>query len=90
LHRLDCVGSHRRLEVYDFLVKQAEQLEQKPEIKPPLLSGNDLMQLGMKPGPAMGALLAEIREKQLQDELKTAAEAKKWVKKQLVQKARAC
>jgi hypothetical protein len=28
----------------------------------------------------LGALLAEIREKQLQDELKSKAEAKKWAK----------
>jgi hypothetical protein len=28
----------------------------------------------------MGALLAEIREKQLQDELKTTAEARKWAR----------
>jgi hypothetical protein len=37
----------------------------------------------MKPGPALGALLAEIREKQLQDELKTKAEARKWAKRRL-------
>jgi hypothetical protein len=36
----------------------------------------------------MGALLAEIREKQLQDELKTPAEAKRWAKKHLGQKAK--
>jgi len=28
----------------------------------------------------MGALLNEIREKQLQDELKTTAEAREWAK----------
>ena len=37
----------------------------------------------MKPGPALGALLAEIREKQLQDELKTKAEAKRWARERL-------
>jgi poly(A) polymerase len=80
LHRLDCVGSHSRLDVYDFLVAQAKLLEQQPQIRPPLLKGDDLIALGMKPGPALGALLAEIREKQLQDELKTKAEARKWAK----------
>jgi hypothetical protein len=44
------------------------------------LKGDDLMALGLKPGPALGALLAEIREKQLQDELKTKAGARKWAK----------
>jgi len=83
LHRLDCLGSHGSLELYEFLVQQAAELEKKPAIRPPLLTGNDLIKLGMKPGPAMGVLLAEIREKQLQDELKTSHQARAWVKKQL-------
>jgi poly(A) polymerase len=83
LHRLDCVGSHGRLEVHQFLVEQARELENQPEIRPPLLKGDDLKALGMKPGPALGALLAEIREKQLQDELKTPAQARKWAKERL-------
>ena len=67
----------------NFLVEQAEELEKKPAIRPPLLTGDDLIKLGMKPGPAMGALLNEIREKQLQDELKNKREAKSWAKKQI-------
>jgi len=86
LHRLDCLGSHGHLDVYDYLVASARELEQQPEIRPPLLTGHDLIALGMKPGAAMGALLAEIREKQLQDELKTKAEAKKWAKKRITTK----
>jgi len=80
LHRLDCLGSHRRLDVYDFLLEKAKELEAQPEIRPPLLTGNDLIAMGMKPGPAMGALLAEIREKQLQDELKTSDDARAWIR----------
>jgi poly(A) polymerase len=83
LHRLDCLGSHGRLDVYDYLVAQTRELEQKPEIRPPLLTGNDLIALGMKPGPALGKLLNEIREQQLQDELKTTREAKAWARKQI-------
>jgi hypothetical protein len=45
-----------------------------------------LIALGIKPGPAMGALLNEIREKQLADELQTPRQAKAWVKKQIVTK----
>jgi poly(A) polymerase len=83
LHRLDCLGSHRRLDVYDFLVQQAKELENQPQIRPPLLKGADLIGLGMKPGPGMGAMLEEIREKQLQDELRTADEALEWVRQRL-------
>jgi poly(A) polymerase len=80
LHRLDCLGSHGGLEFYNFLAGQAEELKHQPEIRPPLLTGDDLIKLGMKPGKEMGAMLAEIRELQLADELKTPGAAKTWLK----------
>jgi poly(A) polymerase len=83
LHRLDCLGSHGNLEHYEFLLAQAEELKQQPAIRPPLLTGKDLIKLGLTPGPALGALLDEIREKQLADELKTPRQAMAWVKKRL-------
>ena len=83
LHKLDCLGSHGDLELYDFLIQQAEELKKKPAIRPPLLTGKDLIALGMKPGKELGALLHEIREKQLADELKNKREAKSWAKKQI-------
>ena len=83
LHRLDCLGSHGRLEVYDFLVEQARQLQHQPQIRPALIKGDDLIALGMKPGPELGALLAELREKQLADELKTPDEAREWARERI-------
>lgn len=80
LHRLDCLGSHRRLDHYEFMLEQARELEQQPQIRPPLVTGDDLMALGVQPGPRMGELLAEVREKQLQDELKTKNEAIEWLR----------
>src|SRR5260370_1545938 len=55
LHRLDCLGSHGQLDIYDFLAREAAELQKIPEIQPPLLTGEDLISLAMKPGPAMGA-----------------------------------
>jgi putative nucleotidyltransferase with HDIG domain len=83
LHRLDCLGSHGNLELYDFLIQQAQELKRKPAIRPPLLTGNDLIELGVKPGPGMGRLLEEIREKQLADELKTPRQARTWAKRRM-------
>ena len=83
LHRLDCLGSHRRLDVYDFLVEQSKQLQDQPHIRPPLITGDELIAMGMKPGPRLGALLAEIRDKQLQDELKTRDEARLWASERI-------
>ena len=62
------------------MLAQAEALKHQPHIRPPLLTGTDLIKLGMKPGKKIGELLAEIREKQLADELKTPREAKAWAK----------
>lgn len=83
LHRLDCLGSNGRLETYEFLRTQAAALAHKPEIRPPLVTGADLITLGLKPGPELGALLAEVREKQLADELTTRGEALAWVRQKL-------
>ena len=83
LHRLDCLGSNGRLDAYNLLLKEADALAHQPSLRPPLLKGDDLIALGMKPGPAMGTLLAEIREKQLQDELKTKTQARQWAKRRL-------
>ncbi len=80
LHRLDCLGSHGDLGHYKFMVEQAAELKRKPAIRPLLLTGRDLLALGLKPGPALGALLAEVREKQLQDELRTPRQAREWVR----------
>jgi poly(A) polymerase len=83
LHRLDCLGSHGRLDHYDFLVAEAEALARQPAIKPPLLTGNDLLALGLRSGPEIGALLAEARDRQLQDELRTRTEALAWLRRKL-------
>ena len=83
LHRLDCLGSNGDLEHYDFCAAAAEELKQQPAIRPPLLTGDDLIALGISPGKRLGELLHEIREHQLADELKTPDEAREWAKKQL-------
>ncbi|HET6424081.1 MAG TPA: CCA tRNA nucleotidyltransferase [Planctomycetaceae bacterium] len=42
---------------------------------PPLISGNDLIRQGLKPGPTFKLLLEQIRDAQLNEEIATAAEA---------------
>ena len=83
LHRLDSLGSNGRLDKYNFLVEQAAELARQPQLGPPLLTGEDLIALGVKPGPRLGLLLADIRERQLADELKTAEQARHWVRKKI-------
>lgn len=81
LHRLDSLGSNADLSNYDFLRAQQAEFAQQPALVPPLLNGNDLIAMGIAPGPRLGKLLHEIRERQLQDELKTADEAREWVRR---------
>lgn len=85
LHRLDCVGSHGRLDVYHFLRQSSAELDKKPEIRPPLVTGEMLKQLGMQPGPAMGKLLREARDLQLEETLKSTEQAITWAKQKLAQ-----
>ena len=85
LHRLDSLGSHGDLEHYDFCVAAAEELKQQPEIHPPLLTGDDLLALGIPRGKRIGELLHELRDKQLAEEIRSADEARKWIKRMLTQ-----
>jgi poly(A) polymerase len=82
LHRIDCLASHGRLEVHDFLAREARALENERRLPPPLVTGRDLLRLGLRPGPRLGAVLAEIRERQLQETLRTRAAALAWARRQ--------
>jgi poly(A) polymerase len=80
LHRIDCASSHRNMENYEFLKAKAAELP--PEVvKPePLLNGHDLLALGLTPGPMVGQILREIEELQLEERLKSRAEALDFAK----------
>jgi len=79
LHRLDCLGSHGSLEHYDYMIAQQAEFEKIPALRPPLLTGHDLLALGVKPGAPLGALLHELRDLQLQGDLTTPAAARTWL-----------
>jgi len=66
LHRIDCSSCHGLLDIYNFLTAKMAEFSQE-EIKPkPLLTGNDLQQLGVKPGPSMGKVLHQLMDEQLE------------------------
>src|SRR5271165_6885757 len=75
LHRVDCAGSHGDLENHQFLVNKASEFAQEPLIPPPLIRGDDLIALGLKPGPRMGQLLEAVQTAQLEGEVTTREEA---------------
>ncbi len=66
LHRIDCSSCHGQLDIYHFLTAKLTEFSQE-EIKPkPLVSGNDLQQVGLKPGPQMGKILHQLMDEQLE------------------------
>ena len=82
LHRVDCESSHRMLDNYEFLLHKREEFANEPIIPPPLVRGNDLIALGLKPGPRFGEILEAVETRQLEGTLRTREEAVEWVKRQ--------
>ncbi|MGW8256485.1 MAG: CCA tRNA nucleotidyltransferase, partial [Thermoguttaceae bacterium] len=61
-----------------------EKLQWSPEkLNPPLLvTGDDLLKLGIPQGPAYGRLLQKVRDMQLDGKLSSPQEAKKFLEKE--------
>jgi poly(A) polymerase len=82
LHRVDCESSHRMLDNYEFLMRKREEFANEPIIPPPLVRGDDLIALGLKPGPKFGEILEAVETRQLEGTLRTREEALEWVKRE--------
>jgi len=80
LHRVDCLGSHSDLENHRFLSGKAEEFSREPLIPPPLVRGEDLMALGVSPGPKMGELLEAVQTAQLEGEIAGREEALEFLR----------
>jgi poly(A) polymerase len=79
MHRMDCLASHCDLVLYEFV---AEKLRTTPpeEIKPePIISGDDLIELGYLPGPHFKEILRAVEDAQLEGKLHSRDEAVAWV-----------
>lgn len=82
LHRIDCESSHRMLDNYEFLRRKREEFANEPIIPPPLVRGDDLIALGLKPGPKFGQILEAVETRQLEGTLRTTEEALQWVRRE--------
>jgi len=80
LTRIDALSSNGDLRHYNFCMQKLEELAQE-EIRPaPLLTGADLIGMGLSPGPLFGEILKRIEEGQLEGDLKTKEQAEAWVR----------
>ncbi|MBN2055806.1 CCA tRNA nucleotidyltransferase [bacterium] len=83
LHRLDRLSGNGALDDWEYAAQVRERLSEE-ELRPvPLVSGHDLLALGVAPGPELGKLLEVIREKQLNGEMEGREEALAYVKQAL-------
>lgn len=75
LHLLDCSSSHGNLNNYEF-VKQFLRNTPPEQVRPlKLISGDDLIALGLRPGPEFKAILEAVEEAQLNGTLESREEA---------------
>jgi poly(A) polymerase len=74
LHRLDCLASHGKLDIYE--AARQMMLETPPEVvRPaPLVTGHDLIALGHQPGPRFKEVLDAVRDAQLEGQITTREE----------------
>ena len=80
LYKIDSLASTANLDDYNFCQKMFEELKIE-EIKPePLITGNDLIALGLKPGPIFSKILDAIKDEQLEQKITTKEEALKKAK----------
>ncbi len=85
LHRADSLGSRKGLETLDQIARRRATLTES-DIRPaPLLNGDDLIELGYRPGPSMGEILQALEEEQLEGRLRTREEAEKWLQGRFAQ-----
>jgi len=79
LHQVDCLGSHGMLDNYEFLLKKREEFANEPLIPKPLITGDDLIGLGWKPGPRFKEALEAVQTRQLEGTLQSRDEALAWI-----------
>lgn len=79
LHRLDCIASHGDLSTYELarakLTEFQEEEARGAAMPQPFIRGQELIDLGLKPGPAFGWLLREIYDAQLEQRVQSREQA---------------
>ena len=75
LHRADCAASHGDLSACARVEALVEQLAGAPPVPPPLINGQDVLALGLAPGPRVGEILRRVENARLDGEIQTRDEA---------------
>jgi putative nucleotidyltransferase with HDIG domain len=83
LHRVDCASSNGFSENLEFVKAKQAEFAAQPLIPPPLVTGRDLIAMGLKPGPPFKDLLEAVQTEQLEGRLLEREQALEWVKARL-------
>jgi poly(A) polymerase len=79
LHHLDCQSSHGYFDNYDHVRRFLAETPAE-EVRPPrLVTGDDLIAMGYRPGPAFHAMLEAVEEAQLSGKVTTREAAREFI-----------
>jgi len=82
LHRVDCLSSHRNLDNYGYVASALETLPPEVIRPAPLITGNDLIAAGYRPGPLFHRILRAVEEAQLENRLASREQALELVREE--------
>jgi len=80
LHRVDCASSNGFTDNYEFLLAKRAEFAAEPIIPPPLVTGCDLIDLGLEPGPRFKEILDAAQTEQLEGRLASRQQALQWLR----------
>jgi poly(A) polymerase len=75
LHRMDCEASHGNLTSYNFTREKMASTPPAAMRPMPLITGDDLIAVGYRPGPQFKKILSAVEDGQLEGRLQTKNEA---------------
>jgi poly(A) polymerase len=79
LHRLDCQASYGDLTTYDFTRNKLAAITPEAMRPAPLVTGDDLIAAGHKPGPGFKQILSAVEDGQLEGRFRDREEALQFV-----------
>jgi poly(A) polymerase len=82
LHRADCLASHGKLGSYEFIREKQKEIPPETMRPTPLVTGNDLISQGRKPGPQFRQILNAVEDAQLEGRLPSREAALEFVSRE--------
>jgi len=81
LHRVDCLASHGKLDLYEFCREQLVDSDEQTLRPPILLSGRELIAAGFVPGPVFREIFSALEDAQLEGRVSNRDEALEFVRR---------